>query len=262
MDRLNQAARIIAAARLAGEPLSHLPTHARPRDEAEAYGVQRLVDKALRDRHGDAVGFKIACTTPVMQSYLGIATPCYAVLRAGDVVPSGSVLDAGSYRRLGVECEIAVRMGADLTAADAGDRAKVLAAIDTIHAAIEIVDDRYADWRSLDTPTLIADDFFSAGAVLGPAVAPETMADLGEVSGETNLNGAIVGSGKGSDVMGHPAAALAWLATRLNETGGRLKAGHLVLTGSLVETRWLAAGDTATVSIAGLGTLSLSLAPG
>ncbi|MHA1549686.1 MAG: 2-keto-4-pentenoate hydratase [Alphaproteobacteria bacterium] len=260
MERLHKAAQIISAARHAGSRLAPLPADIRPRDEAEAYSVQRLVDAELRELHGPQIGFKIGCTTAVMQDYLGIPNPCYAVLRAGDVAASGSRLDHTAYSRLGVECEIAVRLGARLSADDAADRNKVLGAIDAVHAAIEIVDDRYVDWRTLDTPTLIADDFFSAGAVLGPAVAPEAIVDLAEVKGETRINGALVGAGRGSDVMGHPVAALAWLADKLQATGGALEAGQIVLTGSLVETRWLAPGDTAEIAIAGLGKLSLTVA--
>ncbi|MEP2926242.1 MAG: fumarylacetoacetate hydrolase family protein, partial [Bauldia litoralis] len=123
--------------------------------------------------------------------------------------------------------------------------------------AIEIVDDRYADWRTTDTPTLIADDFFAAGCVLGDPV--RAVGAPGETVGVTTINGAEAGRGLGSDVMGDPLNALAWLANSLAARGQGLRKGEIVLTGSLVETKWLDRGDRVTVSISGLGTVELSV---
>ena len=124
--------------------------------------------------------------------------------------------------------------------------------------AIEIVDDRYVDWRTTDTPTLIADDFFAAGCVLG-ARRSTTIGAPAEMIGVTTINGAEAGRGRGSDVMGDPLNALAWLANSLAARGQTLRRDEIVLTGSLVETRWLDRGDRATVSISGLGAVELSV---
>jgi 2-oxo-3-hexenedioate decarboxylase/2-keto-4-pentenoate hydratase len=126
-------------------------------------------------------------------------------------------------------------------------------------AAMEIVDDRYVDWRQTDTPTLIADDFFAAGCVLGrrwTGLPPPTCLD---VVGRTFINGVEVGRGIGADVMGHPHAALAWLANNLAGRGKTLRAGQIVLTGSLVQTVWLAPDDQVDVAVSGLGRVSLRL---
>ena len=77
--------------------------------------------------------------------------------------------------------------------------------------------------------------------------------------GVTVINGREVGRGQGSDVMGHPLNALAWLANSLASAGAHLRAGEIVLTGSLVETKWLARGDKASVTVEGLGTVTLSV---
>ena len=101
-------------------------------------------------------------------------------------------------------------------------------------AAIEIVDDRYADWRSLDTLTLIADDFFQAGIVLGAADADWRRLDLAALPGMMAINGEERGRGRGGDVLGHPLTALAWLANQLSVYGIGLRRGQVVLTGSVV----------------------------
>ncbi len=127
-------------------------------------------------------------------------------------------------------------------------------------AAIEIVDDRYVDWRRMDAPTLIADDFFAAGCVLGAPVGRERRPDLAAVTGTTLINGIEVGRGRGADVMGHPFAALAWLANSLAARGLGLRQGEFVLTGSLVETRWVSRGEKVTVEVSGLGSATAEFA--
>jgi 2-keto-4-pentenoate hydratase len=72
------------------------------------------------------------------------------------------------------------------------------------------------------------------------------------------VNGQVVGEGHGRDALGHPLDALAWLANRLVERCTMLKAGHLVMTGSLVPARALKAGETLVTEIEGLGEARLS----
>ena len=169
MDRISEAAQAIVSARRSRSPLSVLPLWLRPQDEAEAYHIQEAVHEGLTSSGwGPLVGYKIGCTTPVMQQYLGIETPCAGGVFAGRVHSSGVALDRSAFLRVGVECEIAVRLGRDLPLSDAPFTTKdVSQAIASYMAAVEIVDDRYADWRQTDTPTLIADDFFAAACVLG-----------------------------------------------------------------------------------------------
>lgn len=257
ISKIGTAADEIARARIAHTPLAPLHPFLRPLDEAAAYAVQAALHERLEPTFGRRVGYKIACTTPVMQQYLGIHSPCSAGVFAGGVHRSGIVLRSEDYRRIGVECEIAVRLGRDLP----GDRKpftaeRVRAAVEAFMPAIEIVDDRYEDWRTTDTPTLIADDFFAAGCVLGdPVTDPGDPAGL---VGTTTINGVEVGRGEGRDVMGHPLNALAWLATSLAERGQPLRAGEIVLLGSLVETKWLVRGDRVAIDITGLGRVEMT----
>jgi 2-keto-4-pentenoate hydratase len=161
------------------------------------------------------------------------------------------------FVRVGVECEIAVRLGRDLAPPQAPFTADAVAdAIDSCLPAIEIVDDRYMDWQSIGAPTLVADDFFAAACVLGTPVARSAAPDLLEVAGRAVINGVEVSRGTGADVLGHPHHALAWLANHLAARGKSLRAGEIVLTGSLVKTIWLTAGDTVLMELAGLGNVS------
>jgi 2-oxo-3-hexenedioate decarboxylase/2-keto-4-pentenoate hydratase len=256
ISKVGTAADEIARARLAGERLKPLHAALRPADEAAAYQVQAALHERLEPTLGRRVGYKIGCTTPVMQAYLGIPSPCSAGVFAGGVHRSGVMLRFDDYRRIGVECEIAVRLGRDLPGGSAPfTAASVRDAVAAFMAAVEIVDDRYEDWRSTDTPTLIADDFFAAGCVLGdPVVDP---GDPAALVGTTLINGVEVGRGVGRDVMGHPLNALAWIASALAARGTPLRAGEIVLLGSLVETKWLARGDHVAIAIEGLGPVEM-----
>ena len=122
------------------------------------------------------------------------------------------------------------------------------------------VDDRYVNWETMGAPALVADDFFAAGCVLGKPVARTKAPDLLKVSGRAIINGDEAGRGTGAYVLGHPHNALAWLANHLADEGKGLHAGQIVLTGSLVKTVWLNAGDSVKMELDGLGTVSATFA--
>jgi len=244
-----RAAQRLADGRVAREPMQELPDTLRPPTVDDAYAVQDALHERLAAGGAAMAGHKIGCTTPVMQAYLGIDHPC-----AGGVPATTAQHGHGAYRfadfvRVGVECEIAVRLGRDITGAV--DRDGAAAAVEAVMAAIEIVDDRWRDYTKVSPPTLIADDFFAAGCVLGDGHAPG--ADLAAVHGAMQINGRTVGEGTGADILGHPLNALAWLAGTRAARNAPLRAGEFVLLGSVVKTQWLAAGDRVEVEIEGLG---------
>jgi 2-keto-4-pentenoate hydratase len=254
MTNTRAAAKTIAAARRDRTPLQPLVAAAAPRDEAEGYRIQEAVRELLAADFGALAGYKIGCTSVVMQEYLGIPHPCGGSVFAKGVHPSGVSLRHQDFVRVGVECEIAVRLARDLLPTEAPFTAEWVAeSIEAYHPAIEIVDDRYSDWQTLGAPTLVADDFFAAGCVLGPPVARSAAPNLLGVVGRAVINGVEVAQGTGADVLGHPHNALAWLANHLAADGQGLRAGQIVLTGSLVKTVWLKAGDEVTMELSGLG---------
>lgn len=257
-QQLRRAARLLAEARLAGRPFAGLPEDCRLADEATAYRVQEVLHAELGALgHGALAGHKIGCTTAVMQRFLGIDNPCAGGVFAPTVQQVDGRLAHAGFRRVGVECEIAVRLCRALPVAGAPyDRAGVATAVGACMAAIEVVDDRYQDYRALDTPTLIADDFFNAGCVLGEPVERWREIDLASVEGRMTINASEVGRGRGADILGYPLAALAWLANSLAKRGRPLQAGEFVLLGSLVQTHWVAAGDRVEIEIEGLGRAS------
>ena len=105
----------------------------------------------------------------------------------------------------------------------------------------------------MGTATLIADDFFGAGCLLGAPVVEWRDLDLGAATGRLLVDGVEIGRGRGADVMGHPFKALAWLANNLAARGRMLRRGDIVLTGSLVRVHYPAPGETVDIVIDGLG---------
>ena len=259
MDNILEAAKAIALARRNHAPLAALEVP--PADEAEGYQVQRALHDLLLPHAGPLVGYKIGCTSQVMQDYIGIPHPCGGGVFQKGVHDSGVKLATSKYVRVGVECEIAVRLQRDLAAGEAPFTAEwVGEAVEAYHPAIEIVDDRYVKWETMGAPTLIADDFFAAGCVLGEAVPRSSVPDLKAVKGRALVNGEEVSHGTGADVLGHPHNALAWLANHLAEEGRGLHRGQIVLTGSVVKTVWLKAGDHVVMELDGLGKVEATFA--
>jgi len=254
-DQVDDAARRLGAGRLEGAVLGALPESCRPTNEVQAYAIQdRLHQRLTAAGLGEITGHKIGCTTEVMQAFLGIDNPCAGAVFAPTARDREGRFRHGNFRHVGVECEIAARLGRDLTPAEAPFTADSVAdAVTAVMAAIEVVDDRYDDYGALGAPTLIADDFFGAGCVLGAPVDDWRALDLPSAAGWMTINGVEVGRGKGGDIMGHPLAALAWLADSFARRGRTLVAGEFVLLGSVVETKWVAAGDAVTIEIDGLG---------
>ncbi len=255
-----QAAEYLWARRQATGIVSPLPAHCRPAGLADAYEVQRALHRQGGGT-GCLAGYKIGCTTKVMQAYISIDEPCAGGVFANTVHGSGAVLPMSAFVRPGVECELAVRLGADLPGAPGGYAVESVApAVAGVMAAIEIVDDRYQDFATIGAPILVADDFFGAGVVLGGESSEWRPDGLAALSGAMTVNGTTLGSGRGADILGHPLAALAWLADLLAAQDRPLAAGMIVSLGSVVKVHWLAPGDVVDVVFDGLAPVSVTFA--
>ena len=254
-DAAARAADILAQRRLGRQLVGALPEGFRPADAAEGYQVQdRLHERLSAGGLGPVAGYKIGCTTKVMQDYLGIDRPIAGRLFARRLFQGSGHFQLGDFIKVAVETEIAVRLGRDLPPADRPyGRETVAAAVASCMASIEIVDDRYDDYAGLGLPTLIADDFFNAAIVVGPPVTAWQDLDLGAERGRLLVDGKEIGAGRGADILGHPLEALAWLANALNERDLALKSGDVVTLGSVVETYWIKGPCTVVVRFDSLG---------
>jgi 2-keto-4-pentenoate hydratase len=226
---------------------------------ADAYAVQRqYVRLQMQARGVGPVGYKIGLTSKRMQDMCGIDSPIAGVVLADRVHASGTRLSAAAYGRVGVEFEIAVRLKRDLVpGGDVPTLKDVAAAVDAVCPAIEVVDDRSGDYRALDVLSLIADNSWNAGIVLGEFV--RAWPELTTIEGTVSVDGKAIDRGSGRDVLGHPFHPVAWLATHLAEQGVGLRAGDIVMTGSLVTTKFPDRPSAYRFEVTGLGSVELTI---
>lgn len=227
----------------------------RPLGIDDAYAVQEAFVAASPD-FGGVAGYKIGLTSAAMQQMCGIDHPVYGALRADGMHAGGHRIALARFARLGLECEIAVRLARELPAGRALTRADVLACSDGVCAAFEMVDDANADYATLDAASLVADNAWNAGVVLGPwHPAP---ADLADLRGALSLDGREIDSGRVGDALSHPFDSVLWLAAALERRGRRLGAGAVVMTGSIVRTRFPVPGQRWSYAVNGLGAVEVT----
>lgn len=228
---------------------------------ADAYAIQEnLQDLFVASGCGAIAGYKIALTSPVMQAFVGVDHPLAGAIFASRVHESPQSFDLADFQHVGIECEIAVRLGADLPVRPGGHSPQSVApAVDAVIPAFELIEDRNANYDALDAFSLVADNAWNAGIVLGRPVEAWQSLDLLTVRGVLQVNGETVDEGKGADALGNPLAAVAWLADQLASQGKILGRGMIVMTGSIVTTYFPNPGDQLHFAVDGLGDAAMSL---
>lgn len=238
-------------------PMAPLPSGIRPTTVAEGAAAQ-LALAQLTDQAAPG-GFKVGATTAQMQAYLGLDGPAAGFMPRDNLHASGSTLRFDRFLRPGVECELAVHLAHDLSPGPCTE-AEAMAAVDLLMPAIEIVENRYADLAAFGAPSLVADQAFHAGAVLGAPVADWRILDLVAIPGHMTVDGTTVGQGRGGDLMGHPLRVLAWLAESAEVAAfGGLRAGQVVMLGSVTPPIWLERPGRIEVRFGGLAPVALDL---
>jgi 2-keto-4-pentenoate hydratase len=226
-------------------------------DLASAYDVQQRFVARLETRFGAGVGYKIGLTSKRMQAMCGIDQPIGGEVLERRVTMSGETVSLGEHGRAGIEFEIAARLGRAITAGTCPTSVEEMVPfVSAVAPAFEIVDDRNADYGSIDILSIVADNSWNAGAVLGPF--KDTWPDLGAIRGIAYCNGAEIDRGHGRDVLGHPFEPLLWLGRQMTARGLTVPRGALVLTGSMIPTRFPSVGDAYRFVLDGLGDVEVA----
>ena len=242
----------------AGKVLAPLREWLAPTDAAGAYAVQEINTRYWQAQGRRIVGRKAGLTAEAVQKQLGVDQPDFGVLFDDMRIAEGGNLDPARCIQAKAEAEIAFVLGADLPLADTTPE-QVAAAVASVHAAIEIVDSRIADWKITFADT-VADNGSSAFFVLADQGLPLTGLDLEGAAMTMTINGNVASTGIGAAALGNPLNAAAWLARTLAERGEPLKAGDILLAGALGPMVALSAGDEVRTEIAGIGTCSFTFA--
>ena len=215
-DQAEEAARLLCSAR-SGQPIAELPRSCRPQSDADAYQIQDAVSRRLGEEVG---GWKVGASSPTTAAF---CAPIYQrMIRVSPASYTGTEL-----RLIGIEAEIAFWFNELPAQAAPYDRADVMARA-TIYPVIEVVDLRYTDFRSLDRPSILADNFSNGGLVYGAPVGWESL-DLARTAITVTEDGKPFADSSGG-VSRDPIAALVDFANLMKERGGA-KSGF-VTTGS------------------------------
>jgi 2-keto-4-pentenoate hydratase len=236
-----------------------LPPELMPGTLEEAYRVRQTFEEIETEARGSVAGYKIGLTTSIMQQLCGVDEPVYGAIFGKEVHHRHVELAARNYCRLGIETEIALRLGEDLPLGGTSRswRDRVAGAVESCMAAIELLDDLHHDYKRLSAVAMVAGNVWNAGIVIGAPVSDWRRLDLAQLTARLSINGREIGHGKGGDVMDNPLNALAWLAEARATAGTPLTRGAIVMTGSMVPIQFPSAGDRASVEVEGLGTAEL-----
>lgn len=245
-DRLSQALiEQIAAALLEAErelrPILPLTTSWPELDLDGAYAVQVEVIKAKLAAGRRIAGRKVGLTSRVMQQMMGVDEPDYGVLLDDMVLENDCKIDCGAMIAPKAEAEIAFVLerelkGPGVTAEDVLDATKWVVPV------LEIIDSRIENWK-IKLADTVADNASSGRVVVGAAKHRPAGLNLAAIGMVMEKNGERVASGSGDAVLGNPANAVAWLANKLDTVGERLRAGDLVIPGSLCAAIGMGRGD-------------------
>jgi 2-keto-4-pentenoate hydratase len=245
-EALAAAAGEVVVSRLARRRLARLTALTTLED---GYRVQERANALLEPHLGPRVGHKIGGTTEPMRRYIQVPEPIGGEIFARQVHPDGAVVAHADHVRLGIETEIAEPYRPE----DVGP------AVAEVMAAIELVDDRYQDFATIGAATLIADNGFDAGSILGTPAPGWRELDLGTLVARTLRDGTVMAEGRSDALYGHPLAALAWLASRRASLGLGLAAGTFVSLGSITPVQWVAAPATWRIEVEALGAVTVTV---
>lgn len=219
---------------------------------ADAYAIQQHQERAFESAGHTVTGRKIGLTSLAMQQQLGVDSPDFGFFTDKLSFDPGQRIPVDRFIAPKVEPELGFRINRDLDAGTTFD--EVVAAVESVHRAIEIIDSRVRDWDITLVDT-VADNASCGAVIIDPEPLDISIEQLTEVPAIMSIDGTETGRGTGAAVMGHPLRPLEWLANVLGEMNVPLKAGQIILTGSFCAAAPVAAGQKVDVNYGPFGTL-------
>ncbi len=255
-DNIQAAADLLWDCWMEQRRLPAIPNSIAPLTRQNGYAIQEKVE---RRSAFPLFGWKIAATSRAGQAHINVDGPLAGRLLRERVIDSGGDVPLGRNHMRVAEAEFAFRMGVDLPPRPTPySTSDVLAAVGSLHPAIEIPDSRFDDFTLVGAPQLIADNacahYFVPGA---PASVDWRAIDLAAhhaVGTVRHANGQwLHRQGVGANVLGDPRDALTWLVNELSALGITLHAGEMVTTGTCLAPLPIEAGDQLEADFGVLG---------
>lgn len=248
------AARMLARAEADRVPISPIRALFPPRDLDAAYRIQEINIVRREAAGAIRVGRKIGLTAPAVQRQFQVDEPDYGVLLDGMALTHGGTLDFDCLIHPKIEAEVAFVLAADITETDLDS---IRRAVDYVAPSLEVVDCRIRDY-DIDIVDTISDNAAVAYYVLGEQRGRLDDIDLPSVSMTLTCGDEIISAGKGSDCMGDPLNAVRWLARTAIAQGRPLRAGEVILSGSLGPIGVMRPGKAHTAVFTGLGAVTIT----
>ncbi len=238
--------------------IDELPPDCRPADRAAGYSAQREI---VRFSGQPVVGWKIAATSAAGQKHIGVDAPLAGPLLANRVLDNDATIALDGNVMKVAEAEFAFKFRTGLPKrTNPYTIDEVIAAVESLHPAIEVPDSRYNDFARVGAPQLIADTACACWFVLGPAARSEWRSrDLVAHSVTVYRNNDRAASGSGANVLGDPRIALTWLVNELRTYGDGIQARQFVTTGTCIIPVPIAPGDNVRADFGELGSVNVSL---
>jgi 2-keto-4-pentenoate hydratase len=255
-----QAAHVIWAHWQSDQTLTALPEACRPMTAAQGYAAQAQLPMVSGR---EVLGWKIAATSANGQAHINVSGPLAGRLLSGQVFESGATVPSAGNRMRVAEPEFAFAMAQDLPPQAAPyTQQQVMAAVASLHPALEVPDSRLEPFTAAGEAQLLADNACARHFVLGLA-APDVWQDLdlstypvhAQVQHGNQLR--YTREGTGGNVLGDPRIALTWLANQLSSLGITLQKGHVVTTGTCMVPLELQPGDSASADFGPLGRVEM-----
>jgi 2-keto-4-pentenoate hydratase len=186
------------------------------------------------------LGWKLAFGGPAALERLHINAPLVGFLMADAVVPSGSTISFAGWKKPAAEPELAVYMGRDLTSGD--DRQATIGAIAGLGAAIELAD---VDHTSDDVEGTLARNIYQRHVVLGGCDTKHAGGTLPGLNARVFRNGAEMAKTSELEALtGELITIVGHVANLLAHFGETLRAGQIIIAGSITPPIWVGAGES------------------
>jgi 2-keto-4-pentenoate hydratase len=206
------------------------------------------------------LGWKLAFGGPAAMERLRTNAPLVGFLLQSALLPSGSMLSISDWKKPAAEPEIAVHLGKDLPANS--DRETAMSAISGLAPAIELAD---VDHPSEDVEGTLARNIYQRHVILG---RPEPSRPGGSLDGLTcrvRRNGSEIANVADrqslQSLTGELIDNVRHVANLLTAFGASLRAGQIIIAGSIILPLWVNPGEEIIFELAPVGSISVRFAP-
>ena len=256
MERIEQIAQFMLEQHNSKLNFRNLPKTLMPSDINEAYEAQKVFQK--NSGRGELGGFKIALASKVQQELCGIDHPIAGGVFVKEIKKSPSTIKLSHYHGLGLEFEIAVTISDDIKPEKGTlDRESIKKYIKSLSPAFELIIDREADYSNINPLTMIADNAWCSGIVLGKELPNWNNLDLDTIQSRLFWNDEPPQNAMIKDA--NPLDSLVWVSNLLISLGRKIPKDSIIITGSVIKTRAPKVGDIVRYNVGDLSEVEIKI---